>query len=80
MRFTRSKILTIIFLAIAIFMSIIISQSPIQAQDTATNQLINAVEEVNKHEKLWEEDFENYFRSDLSNWNKSAEVIAQELT
>jgi CHAT domain-containing protein len=72
--------LTMLLIAIALFVSIIISESPMQAEDTATNQLIKAVEAVNKHEKIWEEDFENYFRNNLSDWNKSAEAIAQELT
>ncbi|MGL6282016.1 MAG: CHAT domain-containing protein [Microcoleaceae cyanobacterium] len=84
MRFARSKIFTLIFLAIALCTSIIVSHTPTIATPTPhlaqvdnTAELIKA---VNKMEQQWEKDYENYFRSDLSNWNKSAEAIAQELT
>ena len=84
MRFARSKKFTLIFLAIALCTSIIVSHTPTIATSTPhlaqVDNTAELIKVVNKMEQKWEKDYENYFRSDLSNWNKSAEAIAQELT
>lgn len=73
---------------IALLISIIVVQVPTIATkphrfaqaNTPLDNTAKLIQAVNDREKMWEKDYENYFRNNLSDWRKSAEAIAAELT